>query len=264
MSEGPPDDVRTWRSWANQQRTARPAAVWQPQPLAVPDNDGIARRGLAREVEVRRLESSSGGEYHEVSSILDTDFSAFCGPHETPPRTYDIIVVDPPWADEGGSFVVKDLCRIPFKTLVPSGVSCVWVHGAVFAATVLSMQSLGFHLIDSICWVLQDERGAGVVHRVVRGSDLRESHVTLLIFQGIANERGGAVSLTPLSSDVIIESQMWRRSRVSPLSHNVRVKPDFAYDAVRLMASASPWTNLLELWGPPGEPRFGWTVFVER
>lgn len=263
MEDSAPDLLVTWRKWSDERRAARLATVWQPQPLAVPVNGVVARCRLARETAVRRLGSSSGGEYHEVSSMLETDFSAVCAPDQCAPRTYDVLVVDPPWADEGGVFVVDDLRRIPFKALVPNGVSCVWVHGAIFAATVQCMCDLGFRLIDSFCWVLHDQHHSEVVQRVVPGSDLRESHVTLLVFQdGI--EREGTVPLTPQTVDVTIEDQMWRRSRVDLMSSYVRMKPDCAYDAVRLMAAASPWTRLLELWGPPGEPRFGWTVFVER
>jgi len=62
MADGAPDKALKWREWADRQRVARPVAAWKPQPLVAPVNNTIARRILARDVEVRRLGSSSGGE----------------------------------------------------------------------------------------------------------------------------------------------------------------------------------------------------------
>jgi len=87
MAEGAPDDALKWREWANRQRVARPFAAWQPQPLVAPVNNSVARRTLAREVQVLSLGGSSGGEYHEVPSMLQTAFSGICTPYQSAPRT---------------------------------------------------------------------------------------------------------------------------------------------------------------------------------
>jgi len=102
--------------------------------------------------------------------MLQTDFFGVCAPYQSAPRTYDVLVVDPPWADEGGGFVVEDLRRIPFKKLVPNGVSCVWVHGSLFSGAVRCMQDMGFRLFDSFCWILHDANYSEVLQRASPGS----------------------------------------------------------------------------------------------
>jgi len=102
--------------------------------------------------------------------MLQTDVFGVCAPYQSAPRTYDVLFVDPPWADEGGGFVVEDLRRIPFKKLVPNGVSCVWVHGSRFSGAVRCMQDMGFRLFDSFFWILHDANYSEVPQRASPGS----------------------------------------------------------------------------------------------